>query len=180
VAKRLTALSRLGVVGLVTVLFLPEAAILVLIGIAAGWWLAGVLTASYLGLLAVLYIVARWPKGLLGRLLGVADHDPSDYSWYTPRNLFLRPFIVGLPAAVALIVVAFMTANESGRTTVAIAVPSAILGYLAGGFAWSWMERRRRRAEAAVSGKSLHLARVSSHRGSGCRLLRKTRQTGLR
>jgi nicotinamide riboside transporter PnuC len=156
VAKRPTALSRLGVVGLVTVLFLPEAAILVLIGIAAGWWLAGILTASYLAFLAVLYIVARWPKGLLGRLFGAADHDPGDYSWYTPRNLFLRPFIIGLPAAVALIIVAFMTANESGTTTVAIAVPCAIVGYLAGGFMWSWMESRRRRAEATASGESLH------------------------
>jgi hypothetical protein len=69
VAERPTALTRLGLGGLITVLFLPEAAILVLIGIAASWWLAGVLAAAYLAFIAAAYLVARSPQGFFVSLM---------------------------------------------------------------------------------------------------------------
>lgn len=143
-------MAKLGVGGLITVLFLPETVILVVIGVAVSWWLAVILGFAYLALIALLYIVARSPKGFLGRLLGVGAYEPGDYSQYTPRNLFLAPVVIGLPAAIALIIVAILTANASWEVTVAIAVPSAVVGYGAGGLLWSRMEKRRRQREAAM------------------------------
>jgi hypothetical protein len=155
VAEQPTALAKLGMGGLITVLFLPQAAILVLVGIAASWWLAGVLAVAYLAFLAAGYLIARSPQGFFGRLLRVADAEPGDYSQYTPRNLFLKPLISGLPAAIALIVVAFLTVDESMEVTVAVSIPCPIVGFAVGELLWSWMEKRRRRDEAVVEDQGI-------------------------
>ena len=142
-------MRRIGIVGIVAMLLLPEAAVVVLLGIATSWWLAGLFAGSWLALLIVGYFASR-STGFLGRAFGTADCDPLDYSQWTPRNLFLRPLVSGLPAAIALIAVAFITAHESTFVTVALAVPSALVGFALGGWLWLGIEDRRRRDERAA------------------------------
>jgi hypothetical protein len=81
------------------------------------------------------------------RTLGNDGWDPeADPQWM--RHLVIRPLVIGLTASV-VVVIAMAFAIGSGASdvvTVAVIIASVVLGYALGGWIWSWLEDRRRRA----------------------------------
>jgi hypothetical protein len=83
----------------------------------------------------------------MDRTFGNDGWDPqADPQW--TRHLVIRPLVIGLTASVVVVLaMAFaIGAGASDVVTVAVIIASVVLGYALGGWIWSWLEDRRRRA----------------------------------
>jgi hypothetical protein len=83
----------------------------------------------------------------MDRTFGNAGWDQDAYSQWT-RHLVIRPLVIGLTASVVVVLaMAFaIGAGASDVVTVAVIIASVVLGYALGGWIWSWLEDRQRRA----------------------------------
>jgi hypothetical protein len=138
----LNVARRAGIGALVAWLWLPHLAVLVLIGIATNWWIAGLIAGGTFGLLALAYAASR-SRGVLGEAFGTGGRDPLDSTYWTPRYLFLKPLVISLPASAAVIAAAVITASSSYMLTAAVAVPGFVIGLALGAWLWLWLEKRR-------------------------------------
>ncbi len=137
--------------GLVAYLLLPELAVLVLLGIATSWWLAGLIAAGTIAAVALIVAATR-STGLFGRAFGTAGYDPLDYTQWT-RHLVVAPLIQSIPVTFAVVLaVSFSTAYDASvALTIVVTAGSAFVGFIVGGWLWLRLEDRRRNAKREVS-----------------------------
>jgi hypothetical protein len=145
-------LKHVGLGAIVAYLFVPEVALVVLLGRALNWWVAGFTAAGAFALAVLFFAIAR-SRGVLGHAFGTAGWDPLDYAQWT-RYLLVRPAVVSLPASLAAVAAAVMAAayGASEAATAAVAVVAAVPGFALGALLWVRVERRYR-AKRAVEAR---------------------------